>query len=163
MKARREKHRINRKIDEALRAEKRERGDHRRYWWEGVPYIEDTRDNGLCRVTFHPIYGRCWTPIGRDNCTACAGASGGVRGNENLVYGLVVCDYCTAKVQQIVESCVDSWVAASDWVLNGGMTQRATPEELRTTCVEMLLKGELPQLRKQIETEMRAALRPREE
>lgn len=31
-----------------------------------------------------------------DNCQICHGKKGGVRGNENRINGLVVCDYCTA-------------------------------------------------------------------
>lgn len=33
----------------------------------------------------------------KDNCQACWGQKGGVRGNENRVGGMVLCDYCTAK------------------------------------------------------------------
>jgi hypothetical protein len=29
-----------------------------------------------------------------DNCQVCLGASGGVRGNENIVDDVVTCDYC---------------------------------------------------------------------
>jgi hypothetical protein len=29
-----------------------------------------------------------------DNCEVCGGAKGGVRGNENVVDGVVICDYC---------------------------------------------------------------------
>ena len=29
-----------------------------------------------------------------DNCEVCLGSSGGVRGNENIVDGVVTCDYC---------------------------------------------------------------------
>lgn len=31
-----------------------------------------------------------------DNCQVCKGAHGGVRGNENRLEDVVVCDYCTA-------------------------------------------------------------------
>jgi len=30
-----------------------------------------------------------------DNCQACNGARGGVRGNENVIDGVVLCDYCS--------------------------------------------------------------------
>ena len=33
-----------------------------------------------------------------DNCQVCLGESGGVRGNENRIEGLVVCDYCHVKI-----------------------------------------------------------------
>lgn len=32
-----------------------------------------------------------------DNCQACFGKSGGVRGNENRIEGLVLCDNCSVK------------------------------------------------------------------
>lgn len=33
-----------------------------------------------------------WFP---DNCEICNGIKGGVRGNENVVDGIVMCDYCS--------------------------------------------------------------------
>ena len=32
-----------------------------------------------------------------DNCEVCHGKSGGVRGNENVIDGVVMCDYCHVK------------------------------------------------------------------
>jgi hypothetical protein len=29
-----------------------------------------------------------------DNCTICHGYNGGVKGNENIIDGIVMCDYC---------------------------------------------------------------------
>lgn len=34
----------------------------------------------------------------RDNCEVCHGKRGGVRGNENRLDGVVMCDFCTADV-----------------------------------------------------------------
>lgn len=31
-----------------------------------------------------------------DRCEVCHGDRGGVRGNENLVNGTIMCDYCSA-------------------------------------------------------------------
>lgn len=33
--------------------------------------------------------------IALDNCEICRGSKGGVPGNENIINGQVVCDYCT--------------------------------------------------------------------
>lgn len=33
-----------------------------------------------------------------DNCQVCKGHQGGVPGNENIIEGVVVCDYCTATL-----------------------------------------------------------------
>lgn len=33
--------------------------------------------------------------IPKDGCESCKGSKGGVRGNENVVNGVVLCDYCT--------------------------------------------------------------------
>ena len=30
----------------------------------------------------------------KDNCQICHGANGGVKGNENVINGVIVCDYC---------------------------------------------------------------------
>jgi hypothetical protein len=35
-------------------------------------------------------------PVGKDDCERCLGERGGVPGNENIVDGVVLCDYCTA-------------------------------------------------------------------
>lgn len=35
-----------------------------------------------------------------DNCQLCHGAKGGVRGNENIVDGIVMCDYCTVEYRE---------------------------------------------------------------
>lgn len=32
-----------------------------------------------------------------DNCQVCNGEEGGMLGNENIVDGVVMCDYCHAK------------------------------------------------------------------
>lgn len=39
-----------------------------------------------------------WTT--RDDCESCNGARGGVPGNENLVDGALICDYCHADLLQ---------------------------------------------------------------
>jgi hypothetical protein len=33
-----------------------------------------------------------------DNCQVCRGQSGGVKGNENVIDGVVVCDYCSFTI-----------------------------------------------------------------
>jgi len=64
MKRRRKKAYTSRHIDAALRAEKRERGDHRRWTWVATfpQTVEDTV-LGQCVVTFHPLYGRLYRPL----------------------------------------------------------------------------------------------------
>ena len=32
-----------------------------------------------------------------DNCEICKGAKGGVKGNENIVDNIRMCDYCTVE------------------------------------------------------------------
>ena len=38
-----------------------------------------------------------------DNCEICKGTNLGVRGNENVIDGKVVCDYCHAKALMSTE------------------------------------------------------------
>lgn len=38
----------------------------------------------------------CEETHARDNCEVCGGERGGVKGNENVIDGVVTCDYCTA-------------------------------------------------------------------
>jgi len=33
--------------------------------------------------------------FGRDDCEVCNGDRGGIRGSENIVNGVVMCDYCS--------------------------------------------------------------------
>lgn len=35
-----------------------------------------------------------------DNCEICYGRKGGVRGNENVEEGVVVCDYCSVQIKE---------------------------------------------------------------
>ena len=36
----------------------------------------------------------------RDNCSSCNGEKGGVPGNENIINGCQVCDYCHAETKK---------------------------------------------------------------
>ncbi len=37
----------------------------------------------------------------RDKCEFCLGAKGGVPGNENIIGGVIVCDYCDALLLRL--------------------------------------------------------------
>jgi len=59
--------------------------------------IEKTRMAGACRwlgpgesalVPLHAV---------RDHCEECCGTKGGVPGNENIISGRVLCDFCSEK------------------------------------------------------------------
>lgn len=42
----------------------------------------------------------------RDNCVECKGRKGGVPGNENVIEGKVICDYChAAKLKNTPTAC----------------------------------------------------------
>jgi hypothetical protein len=68
--------------------------------------FEDTaNDAGLYHLGESELEGTtCCQPDGQvedkdrplDNCQVCRGARGGVLGNENVIAGVVVCDYCHA-------------------------------------------------------------------
>ena len=32
-----------------------------------------------------------------DNCEVCHGARGGIKGNENIIDGVITCDYCHVR------------------------------------------------------------------
>lgn len=36
----------------------------------------------------------------RDNCEICLGHKGGVLGNENVVDGIILCDYCYCEMKE---------------------------------------------------------------
>lgn len=54
--------------------------------------------------------------MARDNCELCLGAKGGVRGNENRVRGIVMCDYCHALLMLAFKA-LESSPAEGDAVL----------------------------------------------
>jgi hypothetical protein len=39
----------------------------------------------------------------RDKCQICCGKRGGVRGNENIVEGFIMCDYCHVDYLKVEE------------------------------------------------------------
>lgn len=58
-----------------------------------------------------PLCGESWkhsgtrgadAPPERDRCQLCNGWRGGVPGNENMVRGVIVCDYCSATVHRFM-------------------------------------------------------------
>jgi len=49
--------------------------------------------NNNRRTSERRAFIRHWMTL-KDNCQICLGEKGGVRGNENRIHGLVVCDYC---------------------------------------------------------------------
>jgi hypothetical protein len=51
----------------AVRDEKRDRGDHRRWWWMAMsPWREQNEFFGPCEVRFDPKMGRLRTPDSLD-------------------------------------------------------------------------------------------------
>lgn len=42
--------------------------------------------------------------VEQDDCQVCHGANGGVKGNENVVAGVVMCDYCHAAVHPVIQA-----------------------------------------------------------
>jgi hypothetical protein len=43
-----------------------------------------------------------------DNCELCFGRNGGVRGNENIIGGLTVCDYCHVKLMPFLTASTEA-------------------------------------------------------
>jgi hypothetical protein len=56
----------------------------------------------------------------RDNCKLCLGAKGGVPGNENVIGGVVVCDYCTSTLMDM---------KAAGWFGNQSATSAADAKD----------------------------------
>ncbi len=59
---------------------------------------KDAHINYGCDITWDGAYTCGCTYYLKDNCEVCKGAKGGVRGNENVIDGVVTCDYCTAAI-----------------------------------------------------------------
>lgn len=59
-----------------------------------VPVSPATEAKRLAdRLDFDP-------PANPDTCVICQGRNGGVPGNENMIDGEPVCDYCTAQTKE---------------------------------------------------------------
>ena len=43
-----------------------------------------------------------------DRCEVCHGDSGGVRGNENVIDGIIMCDYCTVERERDDQRRIDA-------------------------------------------------------
>lgn len=80
----------------------KEKGGHSfREWLLG--YNNDGR--GELRYTKPPLLKNIvatkegWTwQRSKDDCSVCKGEKGGVKGNENIIDGKLICDYCSTKV-----------------------------------------------------------------
>lgn len=59
--------------------------------WQGEAYVVvesalEELESGISQLAI---------PLGPDDCEACKGARGGVKGNENIVDGRKLCDWCS--------------------------------------------------------------------
>lgn len=66
--------------------------------YAGVNGYGDSRDASLAELekALVPVAGVLAPLLNRDACQRCHGKRGGVRGNENIVNGVTLCDYCHA-------------------------------------------------------------------
>jgi hypothetical protein len=69
--------------------------------YSGPIYVESC---GLCNGIGSHEFGKCVRCQGgglvsrpKDNCEVCNGSKGGIPGNENVINGRVMCDYCHAE------------------------------------------------------------------
>lgn len=53
-------------------------------------------DTTFCNA-FDKIFCWAWSLL-PDNCEVCHGKQGGVKGNENVMDGKVMCDFCTFEL-----------------------------------------------------------------
>lgn len=58
---------------------------------EGLYLLDETDEDAAARAEAERN-----APRQLDNCQVCRGARGGVLGNENVIAGVIVCDYCHA-------------------------------------------------------------------
>ena len=62
--------------------------------------------------------------IAKNKCELCLGAKGGTPGNENIIGGHVVCDYCTSLLMDMdrqdatVEFQRDRLLLACKWIID---------------------------------------------
>ena len=43
----------------------------------------------------------------KDSCKICNGSKGGIPGNENIIHGILMCDYCHAE--QLKKEKFNNW------------------------------------------------------
>lgn len=61
--------------------------------------------------TIRNLYFRAVQPL--DKCHFCAGRRGGTPGNENIVHGLTICDYCHADIIKVERAVRDDTLRAA--------------------------------------------------
>lgn len=64
--------------------------------WQGEAYVEvesalEELESGISQLAI---------PLGPDDCEECKGARGGVKGNENIVDGRKLCDWCSVDASR---------------------------------------------------------------
>ena len=62
--------------------------------------LKDTRLAGRRKILPRGATTLVPTRSVRDNCENCRGAKGGVPGNENVVNGRTLCDYCSVRADR---------------------------------------------------------------
>lgn len=70
-------------------------------------------------------------PLGKDACEVCKGERGGMPGNENIVEGKVVCDYCTVDIMD-ARYTIDQLDEAIVAILGEHGVRRGDPSWART-------------------------------
>lgn len=89
----------------------------------------------------------------KDKCQICKGVRGGVPGNENIQYGMRVCDYCSADlitVERIVRAETLKAAAMIAYLTKGGFTatirladEMDQPELMRDTDGPWVLNSQI--------------------
>lgn len=78
---------------------------------EKYPQLAEDSDGSLLAKKYFPkaiiLKSRSYKKRTRkvsDNCQVCKGSEGGVNGNENIIDGVVLCDYCSVKYDDLKEA-----------------------------------------------------------
>lgn len=64
----------------------------------GYLYSQPGRCGDVKNISFRKLERMIRPP--KDGCQVCKGTCGGVKGNENIINGMVICDYCDAALKE---------------------------------------------------------------
>jgi hypothetical protein len=76
-----------------------------------------------------------------DNCQICHGLRGGVKGNENIVHGMTVCDYCHCSIMTATDAVRDQTLRVA------GHIAKITAEQKRVGVAGSLIATALDSVR----------------
>lgn len=104
-------------------------------------FVKLISDNTHVRVKIvRDIYRNASQP--KDKCHFCKGERGGVPGNENIVHGMTICDYCHADIITVERAVRDETLVASKNIVDLTISDFAEGEPVKAALESVRLTSD---------------------